>query len=79
MICDFNFVAVFLRKTKNGKPEIVLLDHGLYEKLPSSVRLSLCQFWESIVLKDQAKMDRYAHELNVYGQSIFFVMQEIDI
>lgn len=64
----FFIISVFLRKNKkSGKPEIVLLDHGLYETLPPPVRLSLCQFWEAIVLKDQAKMDKYAKELNVNG------------
>lgn len=57
-----------MRKSKkNGKPELVLLDHGLYETLPTSVRLSLCKFWEAIVLRDQSKMDKYAKELNVDG------------
>lgn len=58
---------VFLRKRKDGRPELVLLDHGLYEHLTPSTRLSLCQFWEAIVLKDQAKMNKYAKELNVNG------------
>lgn len=60
---------MFLRKGKNGKPEIILLDHGLYEHLGPSIRLSLCQFWEAIVLKDKTKMDKYAKELNVEGLS----------
>lgn len=59
---------VFLRKRKDGKPEIVLLDHGLYEVLPSAMRRSLCLFWESIVLKDQSNMNKYANELHVKGQ-----------
>lgn len=61
---------VFIRKNaKNGKAEIVLLDHGLYEFLPEPTRLSLCQFWESIVLKDKTKMQKYARELNVEGEN----------
>lgn len=64
---------VFLRKKKNGQPEIVLLDHGLYEYLDKPTRLSLCQFWEAIVLKDQPKMDKYARELNVRGQYLYIV------
>lgn len=60
-------VLVFIRKTKKGKPEIVLLDHGLYEHLPLSIRSSLCSFWEAIVLKDQSEMDKYAKELHVDG------------
>lgn len=61
---------VFLRKRSDGSPELILLDHGLYEILPQAVRLSLCQFWEAIVLKDRTKMDRYAKELNVDGNYI---------
>ncbi|KAJ6644157.1 putative aarF domain-containing protein kinase 5 [Pseudolycoriella hygida] len=56
---------VFVRKNAKGKPEIVLLDHGLYEHIPQKLRRSLCQFWEAIVLKDRNKMQKYAHELNV--------------
>lgn len=63
----FFIILVFLRKRKDGKPEIVLLDHGLYEHLSPSTRLSLCQFWEAIVLKDQEKMNKFAKELNVNG------------
>ncbi|XP_031639550.1 uncharacterized aarF domain-containing protein kinase 5 [Contarinia nasturtii] len=37
---------VFLRKKNDGTAEIVLLDHGLYEHLATSTRLSLCKFWE---------------------------------
>lgn len=58
---------VFLRN-KNGKPQIVLLDHGLYEEMPPELRKSLCQFWEAIVLKDVGKMQKYAKELNVQGK-----------
>lgn len=65
-------LLVFVRKRKNGKPEIVLLDHGLYENLPLSMRSSLCSFWEAIVLKDQSKMDKYAKELHVDGEYIIY-------
>lgn len=57
-----------MRKNKFGKPEIVLLDHGLYEHMPEELRKSLCQFWEAIVLKDRKKMEKYANELNVQGK-----------
>lgn len=59
---------MFVRKNKKtGKSEIVLLDHGLYEFLPESTRISLCQFWEAIVLKDKSKMQKFAEEMNVKG------------
>lgn len=58
---------MFLRKNKHGNPELVLLDHGLYENLSPSIRLSLCRFWEAIVLKDRVKMDKHTKELHVEG------------
>lgn len=61
---------VFLRRGKCGRPEIVLLDHGLYEYLDFSVRQSLCKFWEAIVRKDKVKMDQYAKELHVNGSPL---------
>lgn len=67
-----------MRKRSDGSPELVLLDHGLYEILPQAVRLSLCQFWEAIVLKDRAKMDRFAKELNVEGKCVPFLTSAAD-
>lgn len=56
-----------MRKDKNNKAEIVLLDHGLYEYLPESSRVSLCRLWKSIVLNDRDKMKKHSSELGVEG------------
>ncbi|KAH8372437.1 hypothetical protein KR093_011597, partial [Drosophila rubida] len=57
---------IFVRKnSKNGRAEIVLLDHGLYEELPANVRGPLCEFWEATVLRDDAKMKAAALKINV--------------
>lgn len=56
---------VFVRKGSNNKAEIVLLDHGLYEYLPETNRISLCNLWKSIILDDHAKMKNYCKELGV--------------
>lgn len=77
------FQTVFIRKNKKGKLEIVLLDHGLYETLPSKVRNSLCNFWEAIVVKDVTRMKRYAAELQVDGIPIiiafcFYIINNAD-
>ncbi|XP_018025593.1 uncharacterized aarF domain-containing protein kinase 5 isoform X3 [Hyalella azteca] len=54
--------------------EIVLLDHGLYQDLPSTVRQPLCRLWESIVLGDHAAMKRYSSQLGVTDGYRFFCM-----
>uniref|UniRef100_A0A0P6FL15 AarF domain-containing protein kinase n=1 Tax=Daphnia magna TaxID=35525 RepID=A0A0P6FL15_9CRUS len=62
---------ILVRKRKKGDAEIVLLDHGLYEELPSNVRKSLCRLWSSIVLNDHAGMKRHAAELGVNDYRLF--------
>ncbi|KFM76572.1 putative aarF domain-containing protein kinase 5, partial [Stegodyphus mimosarum] len=62
---------VFVRKGKNNQAEIVLLDHGLYEYLPESNRLSLCKLWKSIILNDQKNMKKYCSQLGVKDYYLF--------
>ncbi|KAI9561696.1 hypothetical protein GHT06_012656 [Daphnia sinensis] len=65
---------ILVRKRKKGDAEIVLLDHGLYEELPSKVRKSLCKLWSSIVLNDHDGMKRHAAELGVNDYLLFAEM-----
>lgn len=67
---DPHSANVFIRKVQN-EPQIVILDHGLYEKLPQKVRLSLCNFWKSIILGDEKKMKQYSKELGVEDYETF--------
>ncbi|XP_022904105.1 uncharacterized aarF domain-containing protein kinase 5 [Onthophagus taurus] len=55
---------VLIRKV-NGKPQIVLLDHGLYENLDESTRTSLSYMWKAIVFRNIGQMKKYASELQV--------------
>ncbi|KAI0217908.1 putative aarF domain-containing protein kinase 5 [Lamellibrachia satsuma] len=50
---------------KNGKGEVVLLDHGLYDSLSESNRVSLCRIYKAIILRDEDGMARYAAQLGV--------------
>ncbi|XP_047345481.1 uncharacterized aarF domain-containing protein kinase 5 isoform X5 [Vespa velutina] len=56
---------IFIRKGQDNKAQIVLLDHGLYEYLPENTRISLCNFWESMILKNTHALNVYGKELNV--------------
>lgn len=58
---------VLVRKGPDGKAQLVLLDHGLYEILPEDVRQSLCNLWKSIIFNDHANMRKYSKELGVQG------------
>ena len=61
---------VLVRKV-NQEAQIVILDHGLYEHLPTKVRHSLCNFWKSIVLGNKEKMKQYSLELGVEDYDTF--------
>ncbi|XP_029163824.1 uncharacterized aarF domain-containing protein kinase 5 [Nylanderia fulva] len=56
---------VLVRKGKDGKAQIVLLDHGLYERISEKTRHTLCNLWESMVLRDESSLKTLANDLNV--------------
>ncbi|KAJ3161034.1 putative aarF domain-containing protein kinase 1 [Irineochytrium annulatum] len=43
--------------------EIVLLDHGLYRRLPSSLRLDYAHLWDSILRGDEPGILKYSHRI----------------
>uniref|UniRef100_A0A8C6TG61 AarF domain containing kinase 5 n=1 Tax=Neogobius melanostomus TaxID=47308 RepID=A0A8C6TG61_9GOBI len=65
---------VLVRKGRDNKTELVLLDHGLYEHLSQSDREALCKLWRSIVLRDKAAMERYSNALGVKEYFLFCEM-----
>ncbi|XP_067824952.1 uncharacterized aarF domain-containing protein kinase 5 isoform X2 [Heptranchias perlo] len=62
---------VLVRKGPDGKAELVLLDHGLYECLSAKNRMSLCKLWRSIVLRNDVAMKKYSMELGVKDYFLF--------
>ncbi|XP_033493912.2 putative aarF domain-containing protein kinase 5 isoform X1 [Epinephelus lanceolatus] len=65
---------VLVRPGPDKKAELVLLDHGLYEYLSQSDRVALCKLWKSIVLRDEAAMERYSKALGVKEYFLFCEM-----
>ncbi|XP_071446660.1 uncharacterized aarF domain-containing protein kinase 5 isoform X2 [Hetaerina americana] len=63
---------VLIRRNKTTEAaELVLLDHGLYEVLPSGIRKSLCNLWKSIVLRNYSGMKKFSSELGVEDELLF--------
>uniref|UniRef100_H3A3D7 AarF domain containing kinase 5 n=1 Tax=Latimeria chalumnae TaxID=7897 RepID=H3A3D7_LATCH len=62
---------VLVRKGPDGKAELVLLDHGLYEYLSEKDRTALCKLWRSIVLRNEAAMKKHSEQLGVKGYVIW--------
>ncbi|KAM6125775.1 LOW QUALITY PROTEIN: putative aarF domain-containing protein kinase 5 [Pterocles gutturalis] len=65
---------VLVRRGPDGKAQLVLLDHGLYETLSDRYRAALCQLWRAIVLRDDSGMRRSAAELGVRDHRLFCEM-----
>ncbi|XP_026578789.1 uncharacterized aarF domain-containing protein kinase 5 [Pseudonaja textilis] len=59
---------VLVQKGPDGKAQLVLLDHGLYEVLHEKNREALCKLWRAIILRDDASMQLHAQQLGVKAQ-----------
>ncbi|KAM5211048.1 putative aarF domain-containing protein kinase 5 isoform 3-T3 [Hipposideros larvatus] len=62
---------VLVRKGPDGKAQLVLLDHGLYQFLDEKDRSALCQLWRAIILRDDAAMKEHAASLGVRDYFLF--------
>lgn len=62
---------VFVRQGKDKKAEIVLLDHGLYDRLKPSHRQYLCKLYKAIIMRNEDEMEKYSHLLGVTDYQIF--------
>lgn len=49
---------------KKGKPQVVLLDHGLYQDLGEAFRKEYCRLWQSIIMSDQKAIENHCRALN---------------
>ncbi|XP_077022615.1 putative aarF domain-containing protein kinase 5 isoform X2 [Tamandua tetradactyla] len=62
---------VLVRKGLDGKAELVLLDHGLYQSLEEKDRAALCQLWRAVILRDDTAMKVHAAALGVQDYLLF--------
>ncbi|XP_067323329.1 uncharacterized aarF domain-containing protein kinase 5 isoform X1 [Anolis sagrei] len=62
---------VLVQKGPDGKAQLILLDHGLYEFLHEREREALCKLWRAIILRDNVKMEHYSKQLGVKGEDYF--------
>ncbi|CAG5116393.1 unnamed protein product [Candidula unifasciata] len=65
---------VFVRKGRDGKAQLVLLDHGLYDNLQGEHRRALCQLYKAIIMKDEAAMIENSNKLGVKDSLILAIM-----
>lgn len=63
--CDPHPANVLLRKNAKGKPQMVLVDHGLYRKLDDDFRLKYARLWKSLMLADLKGIKSHCQDLGV--------------
>lgn len=58
----------------NGKAQIVILDHGLYETLGEKTRILWCKLWKYLVLNDTPKVKETCKNLGIDHYEVFIAM-----
>ncbi|WVF67199.1 hypothetical protein IAT40_001947 [Kwoniella sp. CBS 6097] len=51
--------------TKKGKPQIILIDHGLYIELPREFREDYCTLWRSLFVLDVPRIETIARKWGI--------------
>lgn len=44
---------MLVRTDKKGRPQLVLLDHGLYKQLTEELRLNYAGLWQALIFGDE--------------------------
>ena len=63
--CDPHPANVLIRANKNGKPEMVLVDHGLYKQIDDEFRIRYANLWKSLMLADLRGIEESCKALGV--------------
>ncbi|KAM3918753.1 aarF domain-containing protein kinase 1 [Leptodactylus fuscus] len=62
--CDPHPGNVLVRQTQDSRsPEIILLDHGLYQELTDNFRMNYCHLWKALIAVDMDEVRRYSQLL----------------
>lgn len=69
--CDPHPGNIFIRRLPNGKPELVLIDHGLYIHMSPSFRHDYSLFWKSLMSFDNATIQKIAAGWGIKSPDVF--------
>lgn len=69
--CDPHPGNIFVRRLPSGKPEIVLIDHGLYITMDPKFRQQYALFWRSLMTFDNATIASVTKEWGINAPDIF--------
>ncbi len=51
--CDPHAANMLVRLDKKAKPQLVLLDHGLYKQLSEELRLEYAGLWQALIFGNE--------------------------
>ena len=63
--CDPHAANVLVRRGPRGRPELVVLDHGLYRHLDDDFRLEYARLWRALTLADAREIKACSQRLGV--------------
>lgn len=69
--CDPHPGNIFVRRQPNGKPEIVLIDHGLYIQMDPTFRHQYATFWKALLTLDNKTLKEVVAHWGVTNPDIF--------
>jgi aarF domain-containing kinase len=56
-------ILVRRKANRPSEPQIVLLDHGLYQSFPDHLRVPYCKLWRALLLRNRDDIEKYGREL----------------
>ena len=67
IVSSFKSTHIFSLLGPSNNPQIVLLDHGLYQELPTEIRQPLARVWQAVVENNHTNMKKYSEMLGIQG------------
>ena len=69
--CDPHPGNIFIRRLPSGKPELVLIDHGLYIRMSPQFRTQYSRFWKALISFDNDTITEVVNSWGVSNPDIF--------
>lgn len=69
--CDPHPGNIFIRRLPSGKPELVLIDHGLYVHMNPDFRHQYCLFWKSLMIFDNKTLGEIVQGWGISNADVF--------
>lgn len=69
--CDPHPGNIFIRRQRSGKPELVLIDHGLYIHMKPTFRHQYALFWKSLMTFDNVTLKKISESWGIGNPEVF--------